>query len=211
MFIFFCLNFLCLLDPGALAQNKTAENKHVIFVSSIGWHTGIVVPAYSLPDSIWRDASDYPDMDYLEIGWGDADFYTHDGFNLWYTFKAVFWPTSSVLHINPIPQEVTSYYTDTRVVRIELEEEQFHRLSHYLFEALALDESGKIIPYQEGIYPKSYFYEGSSRYYFPNNSNVWVARAIKRAGLPIWPVWHQTTGSVLNKMEKFGILVVEKE
>ncbi len=197
---------------GSMAQNeKRPANKHTIYVSSISWHTGVVVPAYALPDSLWAEDPDYKSSTYLEIGWGDADFYTHEGFNLWYAFKAVFWPTSSVLHLNPIDRKVENYYTNTDVVRIELNGEQFEALCLFLVNQFERDKNGKIIPAAEGIYPSSQFYKGSKSYYFPNNSNVWAARALKRAGLPIGPLWHQTTGSVLNKAEEFGELVVQKD
>src|SRR5690554_2778052 len=100
------LGFFCIYMFFAACQMVHAqvepENKHIIYLSSIGWHTGIVVPAYTLPDSLWGEKLPYADNFYLEIGWGDEDFFTHPGFNLWYAIKAVFWPTSSVLHIRPI-------------------------------------------------------------------------------------------------------------
>lgn len=209
---FFFLWF-CLLpaSPAFALQEPVGEpdQRHVIYVSSISWHTGIVVPAYSLPDSLWPEGHQYADSAYLEIGWGDADYYPNEGFNLWYAIKSVFWPTSSVLHVNPLHQAVEDYYVDTDVVRIAVNGEQLRNLSAYLIEEFEQGETGKFIPAEEGIYTDSHFYEGSSSYYFPNNSNVWAARALKRAGFSISPIWYQTTGWVLNKAENFGELVVE--
>lgn len=206
----FCIYLLLLSGPLAHAQ-ENPENQHAIYVSSISWHTGIVVPGYSLPDSLWREGHLYEDIPYLEFGWGDTDYFTYDGFDLWYAIKAAFWPTSSALHLNPIHQQVEEYYFDTDVVRIELNDEQLRRLSLYLIEELELDENGKIIPVAKGVYPDSHFYKGNSSYYFPKNSNVWAARAIQRAGFSISPIWHQTTGCLLNKVEDFGKPVVEKD
>lgn len=207
---FFCVYLFLSFAPPEIAGQEP-ENKHVIYVSSISWHTGIVVPAYSLPDSLWREGHSYADAAYLEIGWGDADFFPHDGFNLWYALKSVFWPTASVMHINPIHRQVEEYYSNTDVVRIEVNDAQLRRLVLFLVEEFELDENGKIIPAAEGKRPDSYFYKGSSSYYFPKNSNVWAARALKRAGFSIRPIWYQTTGSVLNKAEEFGELVVKED
>lgn len=201
---------LLLLAPRANARQEL-EKKHVIYVSSISWHTGIVVPAYSLPDSLWKEGHTYADASYLEIGWGEADYYPNEGFNLWYALKSVFWPTASVLHINPIHGQVEKYYSNTDVVKIEVNDKQLRRLSLYLVEGFRLDENGKIIPAAEGKHPDSYFYEGNSSYYFPKNSNVWAARALKKAGFSISPIWYQTTGCLLNKAEEFGKLVVEED
>lgn len=210
LLVLICLPMFLLSGTPAHSQEDPGS-KHVIYVSSIGWHSGIVVPAYALPDSLWRGDLPYADDSHLEIGWGDADYFTHDGFNLWYALKAVFWPTASVLHINPIQGKVEDYYSDTDVVRVDLSDEQLHRLSLYLVEEFELDENGKTIPAAEGFYPGSHFYKGSSSYYFPNNSNVWAARGIKRAGFPIGPIWHQTTGCLLNKVEDFGRRLAEED
>jgi len=202
------VTFLFAATPG---HTQERSENHVIYVSSISWHTGIVVPVYTLPDSLWKQGHTYGESTYLEIGWGDKDFFTHKGFNLWFAFKAVFWPTASAIHVNPIHRKVEEHYRDTKVVKIELNDEQLQGLSQFLVEEFDFDEEGKVIPLAEGFRPGSNFYKGSSSYYFPNNSNVWAARAIKRAGYSIWPLWHQTTGCVLNKVEGFGTLVVEKK
>lgn len=193
-----------------IAQQQSGE-PHTIYVSSISWHTGIVVPAYSMPDSLWPEGHHYPQDSYLEIGWGEADYFPNEGFNLWYALKSAFWPTSSVLHVNPIGVHVENYYTATDVVRIEVNEAQLNQLIYYLIEEFELDGEGMAIPSEPGLQVDSYFYEGSSSYYFPNNSNVWAARALKRAGFSISPIWYQTTGWVLNKAEDFGRLVVEDD
>jgi hypothetical protein len=116
-----------------------------------------------------------------------------------------------LLPYNPIPRRAEDYYFNTDVVSIELNDEQLRGLILYLVGEFELDETGKIIPVSEGLYPDSYFFKGSSSYYFPNNSNVWAARAIKEAGFSICPLWHLTTGCVLNKAENFGKLVVVEE
>lgn len=207
IFIYFYILFL--VSP--LTLEKQDPELHDIYVCSLGWHTGIVVPAYSMPDSIWREGHDYSDADYLEIGWGEVDYFPHDGGTLWYAIKSVFWPTPSVLHINALPQRVEDYYVNTNVVKIEVTDEQLENIIRYFIKEFELDDQGNIIPAAEGFYAHSHFYKGSSSYYFPNHSNVWAARALKRAGFDISPIWQQTTGCVLNKAEEFGVRVEEKD
>lgn len=183
------------------------EDAHTIYVSSLSWHTGIVVPAESFPDSLWRKGHNYADAHYLEIGWGDADFFTDEGFNLWYALKAAFWPTPTAIQIRPIYRNVENFYSNTDVAKIEISDEQMQRLTSYLVEELELDENGKIIPAKENSGKN--FYKGSSSYYFPKNSNVWAARALKEAGFSISPIWHQTTGQVVKKAGKIGEIIIE--
>lgn len=207
---YFLVNIFLLLAPLTGAGQET-ENNHIIYISSISWHTGIVVPAYSLPDSLWPEGHEYADASYLEIGWGEADYYPQDGFSLWYGFKAVCWPTASVLHVNPLYGQPEDYYVDTEVVRIKVNDEQLRRLISYLIEELELNEKGEAIPAEKGLYADSYFYKGSSTYFFPETSNVWAARALRRAGFSLSPIWYQNTGWLLNKAENCGKLVVGKK
>lgn len=201
--------YTCFLPGLLLKAQQGVEEKHTIYVASISWHTGIVVPAYSLPDSIWPTGHDFSNVSYLEIGWGDRDFYQDTGFSIWYAIKAIFWPTPSVLHVNPLPENLESYYVDTKVVKMEITGKQLKDLSRYLLEHFKLNEKGKLIPLQAGIYSDSQFFAGRTKYYFPKNSNVWAARALKRAGFSITPIFYQTTGWVLNKADNFGKVVVD--
>lgn len=206
-FRFFILLFL--LSPVVLKQNLCAQQN--IYVSSISWHTGLVIPAASFPDSLWTAQHDFSDADYLEIGWGDADYYVHNGFHLWYAIKSMFWPTPSVLHLNAINKPVEEFYFNTRVVKIEVSDEQLRRIVHYIIQGFELDANADIIPVSKGKDPRSHFFRSRESYYFPKNSNVWAARALKEAGFPVRPFWLQTTGCVLNRARDFGKLVVEKE
>lgn len=187
----------------AYPQNNT--KRHFIYVASISWHTGIIIPGSALPDSIWHSDQNFSQYDYLEIGWGDRDFYQHQPFNLWYATKAVLWPTRTALHINPVRKEYLNWhYSGTDLVKIVIQRGELNDLIRYIISHIKLNERNKVIPLQKGIYTNSQFVAGSSTYYFPKNSNVWAARALKRAGIPFIPILYQTTGMVLKRAGKFG-------
>ncbi len=188
---------------------QAQEDKHTIYLSSLGWHTGIVIPAKSFPDSLWENGHNFADAHYLEIGWGDEDFFTQKNFDIWYAIKAVSWPTPSAIQIKPVNRKVENYYSNTEVAKIELNDEQMQGLISYFVEELELDRNGKIIPVKENSVKN--YYKSSSSYYFPKNSNVWAARALKRAGLSIRPLWYQTTGQVVKKAGKIGEIIIEDQ
>lgn len=194
------------------ARELRGEEEHTIYVASISWHTGIIVPAAALPDSMWPAQHDYSKADYLEIGWGDRDFFQHPGFNLWYAFKAIFWPTKTALHVLPLHGDnILSNYLNTTVVRLKISQESMDALSRFLVAHFELTDRGKAVPLKEGFYYTSQFFAGSAKYYFPKNSNVWAARALKCAGFPLTPIFYQTTGLVVNKAARFGEVVVEDD
>ena len=186
------------------------EEKHTIYVASISWHTGIIVPGYSIPESIWPAQHNFSKFDYLEIGWGDRDFYQNQKFNLWFAFKAALWPTATALHVLPLPKEnIELNYLGTKMVELEVTRKELDNLTCFIVSQFKLNEKQKVIPLEEGLYLNSHFFEGSSKYYLPKNSNVWAARALKKAGFSFIPVLYQTTGMVTNRADNFGIVVVD--
>ena len=118
------------------------------------------------------------------------------------------WPTPAVIQIKPIPQQVENHYTNTGVAKLEVNDEQLQNLITYIVEELELDENGKVIPTAEDSGYR--FYKSSSTYYFPKNSNVWAARALKRAGFSLRPFLYQTTGQVVKKSGKMGEMIMEE-
>lgn len=202
-----CL-FLLIFLPARAWQEP--DEKHSIYVSSISWHTGIVIPTSTFPENIWPREINYANAAWLEIGWGDADYFPAEGFNPWFALKAVFWPTSSVLQIKPVYGPVEASYSNTNVAKLEIDNEQLEKIKDYLIGEFELSGNAKLIPVTAGP-SNSYFFKGSSSYYFPKNSNVWAAKALKDTGFSLNPFWYQTTGKVVRKAGEFGEMVVEKD
>lgn len=203
------MNFLVLISLIFSPFQTDDKPQKDIYVASISWHTGIIVPAEVFPDSIWP-GTNYSKFEYLEIGWGDKDFYQTVKFNPWYAFKAIFWPTNTALHVYPLADNTMSnHYFDTKVVKLQVEEKELLRLRDFILSHFKFDDQGKLINSAEGIYYNSRFFTGSSKYFFPKNSNVWAAMGLKRAGVPIFPILYQTTGMVLNRADNFGKVVID--
>ena len=46
-----------------------------VYVINHGWHTGIAVRRADIPQGVWPEHGDFADFEYVEVGWGDRDFY----------------------------------------------------------------------------------------------------------------------------------------
>jgi len=192
----FCLFLFSFLNVNPPLSASSADT---IYVAQISWHSGLIIPTSFLPDSIWPADSDYSQAPFLEIGWGDRDFYQTPGFNPWYAFKAVVWPTKSAIHINPIHQPLTSYYSDTRLVRIIINQQQKAKLLSFLMHHFETGKGGKLIELESGIYWGSQFFAATKRYYWFRNSNTWVAMALQHLGIRLFPPFYLATECVLNR------------
>jgi len=190
---------------GCSAERATEPNvQHQIYVVSQGWHTGLVVPSSCLPDSIWPGAFPFHDFPYLQIGWGDKDFYQHEGFSLWYSLKAAAWPTASALHVVGLHKITNLQYYASQTVVLPFDQNQLQQLCAFIQQEFELDESGKTIPLKKGLFGESRFFLGKRDYYFPRNSNVWTARALQEAGLDFSPIWYQTQGALMRRVREEG-------
>ena len=177
-----------------------AQDGKSIYITSISWHTAIIIPATCLPDSLWPASYDYSEFEYLEIGWGDRDFYQTPGFNPWFAIKAMFWSTKSAIHIFPL-QEFDGSYALNELIELELTVNQLKNLCSFLVGNFVI-ENGKFVPLQEGFYYNSQFFAGQYAYHLPINSNVWIAKALKAAGFQICPIKYQFTEWLIRKAKK---------
>lgn len=184
--------------PGPDDPSKT------IYLVRHGWHAGIVVKRADIPAGIWPQHHDFPDADYLEVGWGDRDYYMTPSPHLGITLKAGLVPTASVLHIVGFSGSVKRYFPGSEVIRIELSEIGFERLCSYLENSYALDEAGRSQTLGPSLYGAGRFYLSRENYHAFNTCNVWTARGLREAGCPIAPGANLTVDDLMTNAATFG-------
>jgi uncharacterized protein (TIGR02117 family) len=184
-----------------------SEPRKTIYLVNHGWHAGIVLRRADIPDNIWPKLGNFPDMEYLEVGWGDMDYYQIPDPHLGFTLKAALLPTASVLHIVGFNGHVPAYFPYSEIIRIELSSAGFERLSRTIASSFALDKAGNTTSPSPGLYGNSRFYLSRETYHLFNTCNVWTARALRTAGLPITPATATSVGNLMSQARKFGVLV----
>ncbi len=187
--------------PGANEPRKT------IYLVSHGWHAGIVLKRAEIPDSVWPASGDFPDAQYLEVGWGDMAYYQTPDPHMGLIIKAALLPTTSVLHIVGFSGPVPAYFPYSEIIRIELSSAGFEHLSRTIAASFATDEAGNITALGPGLYGNSRFYLSRESYHLFNTCNVWTARTLRSAGLPVTPARATTVESLMSQARKFGMVV----
>ena len=186
-------------DPG--------ESSRTIFLVSQNWHAGIVIKRTDIPAGIWPQHNDVTDAEYLEVGWGDRDYYMTPSPHVGITIKAGLFPTESVLHIAGFRGSVTGFFPDSEVIQIELSEAGFQRLCSYIESSYALDDAGRIRPLGPALYGTGQFYLSRESYHAFNTCNVWTARGLREAGFPITPSGNLTIDTLMENVAKFGVVI----
>ncbi len=184
-----------------------SEPRKTIYLVNHGWHAGIVLRRADIPDNIWPKLGNFPDMEYLEVGWGDMDYYQIPDSHLGFILKAALLPTASVLHIVGFNDHVPAYFPYSEIISIELSSAGFGRLSRTIASSFALDKAGNTTSPSPGLYGNSRFYLSRETYHLFNTCNVWTARALRTAGLPITPATAISVGNLMSQARKFGVVV----
>ncbi len=193
-----------LFPPGESAPTKS------IYLVSHGWHAGIVVKRADIPDGVWPEHSDFPESEYLEVGWGDREYYMTPEAHWGLAFKAALWPTSSVLHLVGFSGPVPAYFPKTEIIKIELSHPGFEELCRYIAASYAKDDRGQTIQLRPGLYGKSRFYLSREIYHGFKTCNVWTARALRAAGCPITPALAIRVDGLMSRARTFGAAVQPK-
>ena len=197
----------CASPPKDLFPPDPGEPSKTIYLVSHGWHAGIVVKRADIPAGIWPQHNDLPDAEYLEVGWGDKDYYMTPSPHMGITLKAGLLPTASVLHIVGFNGSVTRYFAHSEVIRVELSEAGFQRLCSYLENSYALDEAGRSQPIGPSLYGAGQFYLSRESYHAFNTCNVWTARGLREAGCPVTPAENLSIDTLMATVAKFGAVI----
>ena len=197
----------CASLPEDLSLPEPGEPSKTIYLVRHGWHAGIVVKRKDIPAGIWPQHNDFPDAEYLEVGWGDRDYYMTPSPHIGITLKAGLLPTASVLHIVGFRGSVARYFPRSEVIRIELSETGFQRLCSYLESSYALDEVGRSQPLGPSLYGNGHFYLSREHYHAFNTCNVWTARGLRDAGCPVTPAVNLTVDALMATAAKFGAVI----
>ena len=191
------------LDP--VAVDPSSQGAHRIFVLGHGFHTGLAVRAREVPEAAWPARRDFPDADYLELGWGDREYYPRAHPGVWLALRALFTPTSSTLHVVPIAGPLTRFFRDSEIIELQVSQAGFERMVEFVRQTYELDANGRAIAISSEVQDGSRFYASPRTFHAFENCNVWVARALEAAGLPVHPETAITAGMLLRQVRRLRV------
>jgi uncharacterized protein (TIGR02117 family) len=169
-----------------------------------GWHTGLVVRADDVPVGLWPERADFPGARYLEVAWGDREFYMAPHGTLGLALKAAVVSRGSVLHVVGLAEPPARYFAGREVVEVELSEPGVAALAAFVDAAHARGAAPRAPRLAPGLYGDSAFYPSAARYSLVNTCNTWIAAALRAAGCPVTPAWALTAGEVLRQVRALG-------
>ncbi len=182
----------------ALYPPADADQTVTVYVVNHGYHAGLIMPQEALAQAaaglplLGAAARRFDGYRWLEIGWGDEDFYRYVPALASLTMKRALRAMAglnetSVLHIAGFdPAPARAFRGD--MVSLTLSQAGFARLAAELDQSFARAESDLPVELGPGNYGQSLFYKANGRYHAFNVCNHWIARLLRAAGVPAAPV-----------------------
>jgi uncharacterized protein (TIGR02117 family) len=200
-----CLSSLCSACAG-LAKTPPPPNpgepSSPIYVIGQGWHAGIALRRADIPPGLVPESADFPEADYLELGWGDFDYYQADDPGLGLLLKAALWPTASVLHVVGVKGAVAGRFGGFEIVRLEVTRSRFADLAAFVHASFLRDGAAKAGPIRRGYGWDTYFYPATGKFHIFNTCNTWAARALEAAGYPMGKLLPFTVEQLMARVRR---------
>jgi len=190
-----------LYPPGA------GESVKSVWVVDHGWHTGVAVRRDDIPEGVWPEHLDFPRSEFIEVGWGNEEFYVAPRGTLWLALKAVVRPTPSVLYLVVFDGLVGRSLGNRDIIELRISEPGFRRLAAFLEGAYARDALGRAIPLGRGQHWNGWFYRARERYSLLKTCNTWTAEVLRTTGAPITPLYALTAGNVMAQVRRLPTAV----
>ncbi|HEX7043458.1 MAG TPA: DUF2459 domain-containing protein [Burkholderiales bacterium] len=192
----------CANGPGAYAPPGTPAAS--IYVVTQGWHTGIVLRRADARPELWPEVADFPRVRWLLVDWGERDYFPAARFSLWYGLKALFWPTASVVHVTGFDAPPPQQFAGTELVRVGLTREGLEALNRYIGAAYERGGAPRAPPLRPSPYGAGWFYLGRETFHLFRTCNVWVAQALRAAGLPVSARFVLLPEGVMRQLRPIG-------
>ena len=204
------LLFLFLIISLSIPVGETApcgNDPISIFIADNGIHIDIIVPvktkACDWSDKLYIQQFWESDLEcnYLAFGWGDRNFYintpTSNNWNFWLTFKALAWPTPTVMHVKGYYQMKES----SNIKEVKISKSNYLKLTTFILNSFKVDSHGNFQFTDNGYDHNDAFFEANGSYTAFKTCNSWVKDALKEAKVKT-PLWAGLSSAIMFHLEE---------
>lgn len=187
----FALLFLLPVIAGGCAkpwpppEQLPCREPQTVHIVNHGRHAGLVIEAADLVTALPPLADTLRPHRYVEIGWGDLEYYQAEEKTAGMTIRALLLPTASILHLAAFTQPPDQYFAGLEVLCLRLEKAGHDRLLDYVAGSFARTAAGDPVMTGPGLYGRSWFYRARGDFHACNTCNTWLAGVLNEAGFPL--------------------------
>jgi uncharacterized protein (TIGR02117 family) len=176
----------CAVPPPNPPLAQDSGPRIAIYLVAHDKHSGIVVRRADIPAGLWPEIRDFPRAEYFEVGWGDRDYYYGRNQGLLDALRAAFGTNNpSVLHVTGVRGPLAENFPASEIIEVRVTRDGFDRLVRYIHDEYDRAGGSVAAPLGPGLYGDSRFYPARQTFNLSRTCNVWTARGLRDAGLPI--------------------------
>lgn len=207
--------YLATMRNGDAALYPVADGQETfpIYLADHGYHAGLIIRrsdldrfSLALDDKVLSALFvRYQAYEWIEIGWGDEQFYRFAPTISHVTVSMAFSALSgrndtTVLHIVGLNGAPDAMFRNSDLQRIALSAGGMENVLRGVAGAFAVDGFGTPVELGKGIYGPSLFYRARGRYSLVNTCNMWLGDLVASAGLKVSPVAAITSPGLLAEL-----------
>ena len=195
----------CAREGAAPIGETPVREGRAVFVLGHGYHTGLAVHAGDVPLAAWPARRDFPDADELELGWGEREYYQREHPGAWLALRALLRPNASTLKVTAVTGPLSRRFPQSEILELRVSDTGFDRMVEFVRRAHEFDEAGDAIVLSTHAEERIRFYASPGTFHLFENCNVWIARALQAAGLPVDPKTAGTAGMLLRQLRPLQV------
>ena len=186
----------------------SARGEHAFFVGCRGWHSSITIERSAIPTSAWPNGvveRSFRGCRYVEVGWGDADFYMARHPTVLTALDAALLPGASVLLVVGLDPPLEQALPWGDLVRVPCTAEEFNGICQAIGATFRRDAAGNAKAVGVGLYGRtSRFYAAHGLYSAVQTCNHWTTRTMRAGGLnaSLDPTKTSSSGAVVKQARR---------
>ena len=189
----------CMQTGGSPGQAEQ-DGETVIFVTSNGWHSGIVVSRGDIPPDLIPETVDFPDALFFEFGWGDAKFYPSKDVTIGMSMNALIVPTPAVVHMVSLWTEPARYFPKAEIIPLTIGSADLRALIAFIDASFDRAGAPRAAAAAPGLYADSKFYPATGKFHLLNTCNTWTGQALAAGGFEIGPPGTAQAEALMDKV-----------
>ncbi len=189
-------------------NNHDAKN---VYVVNYSWHSGIILKKNDIPQDLIPEKDDFPNAEFLEIGWGNKAFYQEPKFKLSLATKALFVPGPSTMYVYSFTDKPELEFSDSKVVQLQISPDNFYKLVESINKSFDRKGNTRVPATLKGPYGDSRFYDALGSYGILSTCNNWTAKVLHTGGIPISTSIYSATGkAVMSQIRPYCVILSPK-
>ncbi len=181
-----------------------ADTGREVYLINIGWHVGIAVPLNNEVRKHILAPMDFPNAQFLEIGWGSKEYYQAKDPSIAIALKVATTPGPAVLHLYAFSRSIEETFPNADILKVLIGQADFKNLLNYMKSSFISKNDGKHQILASGLYgpESSRFYAATGTFHLFNTCNRWTSGAVEKMGIHLKNKNIITAGMLMDEVRK---------